>query len=113
MAYQAAFNLERRDAVAACLDDIVVAPFEPEVAVLIAGEHVPRVIPRATEDLLCLLRLPPVFLHHSRMGIAAHAKHAVLTRRHRLKIVIKQLDDRAGRWPAATAWLQFGSDHVA
>src|SRR5262245_55101902 len=45
-----AFHLERRDAIAARLHHVVVAALEPEVAVLVAHEHVARVIPVTAED---------------------------------------------------------------
>src|SRR5262249_30563034 len=49
---QSALNLERRDAISARIDHVVAAALEPEVAVLVAYEHVAGIVPLATEDPL-------------------------------------------------------------
>src|SRR5207245_7368446 len=89
MADQTALHFERRDAIAARLDDIIVAALEPEAAFLIAAQDIARVIPRAAKNLLGTLRFVPVLLHHARMGVAANAQDAVLPRRYRLHVIVQ------------------------
>ena len=77
MGNHAALDLKRRDAVAAGLDHIVVTSAEPEVAVLIAREHVAGDVPGAAEDFGRSIGFPPVFLHHPRVAVAADAENAL------------------------------------
>src|SRR5262245_5283682 len=74
---QGGFNLERRDAIAARIDHVVVAALEPEVAVLVACEHVARVVPLAAEDLRSALGLVPILFHHAWMRVAAETEYAL------------------------------------
>src|SRR5207244_1465853 len=109
---QGAFDLERRDAVAARLHHVVVATLEPEVALLVAGQHVAGAVPRAAEDVRRLRRLVPVALHHARMAVAADAQLAVLAGTDRAAGVVLQLDDRAGARAAAAPRLERKTDGI-
>src|SRR5207302_1019834 len=84
VADQATLHLERRNAIAARLDDVVAAPLEPAIAVGIARQHVAGVIPRAAKYLGGLRRLVPVALHHPWVAVAANAQNPVFARRNRL-----------------------------
>src|SRR5262249_34139973 len=112
VADQAALDLEWRDAVAARLDDVVVAALEPEVAVGVAAQYVAGIVPRPAENLGRSLRLAPVLLHHARMAVAAHAQDAFLTIGHRLQIVVEQCDHGAGVGLPAAARLERSADAV-
>src|SRR2546421_3567086 len=111
MAYQTTLDFKRRNAIAARLDDVVIAALEPEVAVLIARQHVTGVVPRAAKDLLRPFGFPPVFLHHARMRIAAHTQRAVLPNGYRLKVVVEQFDNRARGRPAAASRFERRAEH--
>ena len=47
------FYLERADAVAGALDNIVIASYEPIVAVLVTFEHIVGAVAAAAQNLLC------------------------------------------------------------
>src|SRR5262249_21770777 len=67
--------------------------------------HVAGIVPRPPEDLGRAFRLVPVLLHHPRMAVAAHAEHALLPGRHRLQVVVEDVDAGPGAGTAAAARL--------
>src|SRR5262249_31580831 len=109
---QATFYLERRDAIAARLDDVVIATLEPDVAVLVLRNHVARAVPRAAQDLSRLLWLVPVLPHHAGMTIATNAEDTVPPHRHRSKVVVQNGEDGARARLAAAAGLQGRADSI-
>src|SRR5207245_4034233 len=79
MVLQHPLDLVRRDAVAEALEQVVLAPEEPEVAVGVAARIVAGQEPVAVEAGRRLLGLVPVAEHEARVG-ARDAEHPLLVR---------------------------------
>src|SRR5262249_41294966 len=68
VADDALLDVGRADAVAAARDEVVLAPFEPEIAVLVLDPEIAGREPVADEFLARRLRLAPVFEEKDRVG---------------------------------------------
>ena len=103
MVLQHALDLVRRDAIAEGVDEVVLAPEEPDVAILVLAGVVAGQEPVGAKARGGLLRLVPVAEHEPRV-VAPDAEHTLLARGHRTeRRRIQELDGVAGLHEAGGA----------
>src|ERR1035437_1062669 len=97
MFQQRALDFKRPDAVTGTLDDVVLAPDEPEIPVGVAFGAVSREVPVALEVRRHLLWVQPIFTEQADRTVRLHADgyFAFLARRHLAPVIIQQRHGKA------------------